>query len=216
MSHLASHLGEPGTAVEFAVRGRSALAAPQISPGLHARLLALEARGRAARRDERGITVRLLLQAERTLQLQPAEPASPWVSHYDSGSLATDAGRCLRDLGDLNQARRQAEHVIASRPAHRVRSHAFGQISLAEILVLQGEYEHACSIAADVLAATESLSSYLVIRQLLRLAQALRAYNTDPATAAFLANMDQVLSKRVRQIHQLPSAGRPSITGVGT
>ena len=28
-----------------------------------------------------------------------------WVSHFDEGSLASETTRCLRQLGDLEQAR---------------------------------------------------------------------------------------------------------------
>jgi hypothetical protein len=41
------------------------------------------------------------------------------VSHFDEGSLASETTRCLRQLGDLEQARQQAERIISLRPSHR-------------------------------------------------------------------------------------------------
>jgi len=208
MSHLTSHQGDPGAAIMLARQGQSALTAPTVNPALQARLLALEARGHAAQADGgHEETIRLLLRAEQTMQSAPSEPVSIWVSNYDEGSLASDAGRCARQLGDLTQARRQAELVIASRPAHRARSRAFGQLTLAAVLVLQHEPDQACAIAADVLTATRSLSSYLVTAQLVKLRAMLLPYRGSPAVSGFLAGLDEKLDQRVRRCNWLTATG---------
>jgi hypothetical protein len=47
-----------------------------------------------------------------------------WVSQFDEGSLASETTRCLRQLGDLERGRQQAERIISLRPSHRTRSRA--------------------------------------------------------------------------------------------
>jgi hypothetical protein len=107
MSHLASHLGAPDEAIALARRGRAALHTGPANPALEARMLALEARGVAGK--DTAECARLLLRAERALNDTPAATVSTWVSHFDEGSLASETTRCLRPLGDLKQARQQAD-----------------------------------------------------------------------------------------------------------
>jgi tetratricopeptide (TPR) repeat protein len=198
MSHLATHLGQPEEAIALAQKGRSVLSAGPANPGLEARMLALEARGTAAQvHAAPADCTRLLLDAEKALQNPPNEPASPWVSHFDAGSLASEAARCMRQLGDLSQARHQAEQIIVLRPGHRTRSRAFGQLALASILTAQGEVDHACRIAADALSATHSLGSYLVIDQLMQLQQQLQPYRASPVVAEFLDCLQDTVRDRL-------------------
>jgi tetratricopeptide (TPR) repeat protein len=198
MSHLATHLGQPEEAIALARKGRSVLRTGPANPGLEARMLALEARGTAAQvHAAPADCARLLLDAEKALQEAPHEPASPWVSHFDAGSLASEATRCMRQLGDLSQARQQAEQIIVLRPGHRTRSRAFGQLALAGILIAQGEVDHACGIAADALSATHSLGSYLVITQLMQLQQQLQTYRSSPVVAEFLDCLQDTVRDRL-------------------
>jgi hypothetical protein len=90
----------------------------------------------------------------------------PTAMRWRRRSLASESTRCLRQLGDLEQTRQQAERIISLRPSHRTRSRAFGQLALASVLIAQQEPDQACGIAADVLNATQSLGFYLVISQL--------------------------------------------------
>jgi hypothetical protein len=198
MSHLASHLGQADEAIAYARRGQGVLDAGPASPSLQARMLALEARGVAAKGHASGAECStLLLRAEKVLEDGPGEPASPWVSHFDAGSLASEAARCMRQVGDLGQARQQAERIIVFRPGSRTRSRAFGQLALASILIAQGDPDHACGIAADVLSATVSLGSYLVIAQLLQLQQQLQPYRHTPAVAEFLDCLQDTVRDRL-------------------
>jgi hypothetical protein len=198
MSHLATHLGQPEEGIVLAQKGRSMLRAGPANPGLEARMLALEARGIAAQvHAVAADCARLLLDAEKALQDAPGEPASPWVSHFDAGSLASEAARCMRQLGDLSQARHQAEQIIVLRPGHRTRSRAFGQLALASILIAQGAVDHACGIATDALNATHSLGSYLVIDQLMQLQQQLQPYRASPAVAEFLDCLQDTVRDRL-------------------
>jgi hypothetical protein len=92
----------------------------------------------------------------------------------------------LRQLGDLEQARQQAERIISLRPSHRTRSRAFGQLALASVLIAQNEPHQACGIASDVLSATHSLGSYLVISQLLQLQRQLEPHAGSATVTEFL------------------------------
>jgi tetratricopeptide (TPR) repeat protein len=160
--------------------------------------LALEARGFAARDPaEPAECARLLLRAEQAIEHAPTTATSIWVSHFDEGSLASEAARCLRQLGDLEQARRQAERIISLRPSHRTRSCAFGQLALASVLIAQDEPEEACAIASQVLSATQSLGSYLVISQVLQLRQQLRPYSGDAPVAEFLDSLQGAVRDRL-------------------
>ncbi|MGH3850308.1 MAG: hypothetical protein ACRDRT_11480, partial [Pseudonocardiaceae bacterium] len=129
LSHLAYHRDEPDKALQLALRGRKTLRNGPPQPELDARLLAMQARGCAAHRDSARCT-QLLAQAETALSGNHAEASSPWISRFDEGSLASEAARCMRQLGDLTEARRQAERIITLRPAERARSRAFGQLIL--------------------------------------------------------------------------------------
>jgi tetratricopeptide (TPR) repeat protein len=198
MSHLASHLDQPDEAIELARQGQAVLRTESACPGLEARLLALEARGFAGQDNkDTSECVKLLLRAEKALENTLAEPVSPWVSHFDEGSLASEATRCMRQLGDLDEARRQAERIVALRPSHRTRSRAFGQLALITVLVAQGEPDEACGIAYDVLAATQSLGSFLVIGQLLELRQALQSHRSNTVVGDFLACLEEAVRERL-------------------
>jgi len=198
MSHLASHLDQPDEAIQLARQGQAVLCGGSPNPSLQARLLALEARGVAGQRntDSAGC-VQLLKHAERTLETPPAGPVSPWVSHFDEGSLASETARCMRQLGDLDEARRQAERIVMLRPSDRTRSRAFGQLALVAVLVAQGKLDEVCGIASEVLAATQALGSFLVVSQLVDLQRQLQPYRSSAAVDSFLDRLEQALQERL-------------------
>jgi hypothetical protein len=121
MSHLAHHLAQPDETVSLARQGQEQLSPGPRLPELEALLLALEARGLAALGDGQ-VCIQLLDQAEAVLTQPPDETPSPWVSRFDEAALANEAARTLRVLGDLHEAGRQAERIIALRPRDRTRS----------------------------------------------------------------------------------------------
>ena len=197
LSHLAHHVGRTDDAIQFAQRGRDLLAGGPRLPELEARLLAMQARGLAALQQPKE-SAQLLIQAEQALTLSPVEEPSPWVSRFDEGSLASEAARCLRQLGHLRQAQEQAERIIALRPGDRTRSRAFGQLLLVTVLVAQGKPDEACALAQAVLEATQQLGSYLVISQLLDLKQLLEPYRaSSKAVAALLPSLEEALRERL-------------------
>jgi tetratricopeptide (TPR) repeat protein len=193
-----SHLGKPDEATQLARQGHAVLGVGRVNPGLEARLLALEARGVAGQKSkDSAVCTQLLTRAEQALTELPDGTPSPWVSRFDEGSLASEAARCMRQLGDLSEAQRQAERVITLRPSHRTRSRAFGQLALTAVLVAKGKPDEACGIAHDVLTATQSLGSYMVILQLLELRQVLQAYRLNPVVANFLSSLEATLQERL-------------------
>ncbi len=214
MSHLAHHLGKPADAIQLARRGREALSHGPRQPELEARLLAMQARGFASlRRGED--CAKLLLQAEKTLAVAPTEERSPWVSRFDEGSLASEAARCLRQLGDLSEAQRQAERIIELRPGDRTRSRAFGKLILVTVLIAAGKPEEACAVAQEVLGATQQLGSYLVIEQLVDLKRLLGPHRANRVVGDFLACLDEALRERVWLCQWLTREGRDRATGGG-
>jgi hypothetical protein len=196
MSHLALHLGDPDEAMQLAGAGTAKLKEGPANPELAARLVALEARGRAAR-GESAACVRLLLQAEQILDAALPAERSTWISRFDEASLASEAARCMRQLGQLVPARREAERVVGLRSGDRTRSRAFGQLILAQVLIEERDLDEASAVGRDVLDGTRALGSFLVVRQLQRLRELLAADRSAPAVAEFLGYLDEELRRRM-------------------
>jgi transcriptional regulator with XRE-family HTH domain len=197
MSHLAYHYHRPHRAIQLARQGTDTLhGCPSQSP-LHAQLFTMQAKGMAAL-GRTGECTKLLMDAEKALGGPVnAHERSPWVSPFDEGSFAHEAARCMRQLGHFGQAQQQAQRVLELRPRDRTRSRAFGQLILATVLIAQGEVEHACALAHEVLDATQSLGSYIVIQQLVELKKLLESRQKNKAVDDFLACFDQVLRERL-------------------
>src|SRR5207253_4816813 len=159
-------------------------------------LLAMQARGHATM-TEPDECMRLLVEAERALEGKHAEQSSQWVSRFDEGSLASEAARCMQQLGDLGEARRQAERVVALRPNDRTRSRALGQLILVRVLIAQGKPDEACALAQAVLDATQALGSFLVAQQLLDLKRAVERYRANNVVADFLSRLEDGLKDRM-------------------
>jgi tetratricopeptide (TPR) repeat protein len=204
MSHLANHRGRPDEAIRLARKGRESLPDRSANPELQARLLAMEARGFAGLRQAIECQ-RLLVRAEKTLETSVSEPLSQWVSRFDEGSLAGEAARCMRQLGDLAEARRQAERVVRLRPSNRARSRAFGQLILASVLIDLDRIDEACVVTQEVLDSTQSLGSFLIIKQLNDLNKSLTLKNTkdNHAVGEFIAYLQEVLEERSLLFHWL-------------
>lgn len=201
MSHLALHLNDPEQAIGLANQGREVLRRAR-QPALAARLLAMQARS-WARLQRHQQSAQLLLEAEDALGCQRGEEPSPWISHFDEGSLASDNARCLRQLGDFRAAHQQAERVVSLRPGGRTRSRAFGQLIMVKVLIAQGEPEQACAVARDVIDTTSSLGSFLVSQELLDLQTLLEPYRAQPVVAEFLVCLDEGLRDRLWLNHRV-------------
>jgi len=195
LSHLAHHLGQPQQAMAFARNGQQRLSRGPYNPELAARLLAMEARGLAAQ-GEAAACMQVLVQAEKVLGGEGRRALSPWVSRFDEASLASEAARCLRQLGDLGAAQRQAERVVALRSRERARSRAFGQLMLANLLVAQGELDGACAKGYEIVGGTQALGSFLVVQQLEGLRGVLEPYRSVRVVGEFLADLREALAGR--------------------
>ncbi|MFC4009402.1 hypothetical protein ACFOY2_19370 [Nonomuraea purpurea] len=194
VAHLAHHEARPEEAIGVAQAAERALAAGPRNPDLKAKLLATQARCQATLGRPRE-TRALLARAETALQETHHEAPSPWVSSFDQGALACDAARCMRQLGDLPAAQRYAERVLELRPAGRIRSRAFGNLTLASALIGQGKLDQACAVATDVIHSTQTLGSYLVIQQLREL-RALLTPHTAPIACTVVESLTEALRQR--------------------
>lgn len=196
MSHLANYRHRPHRAIQLARQGTNTLHGCPQSP-LHAQLFTMQAQGMAALGRTSECTA-LLMEAENALSGPVgADERSPWVSDFDEGSFAHEAARCMRALGHFGQAQQQAQRVLELRPRDRTRSRAFGHLILAAVLIAQGEVDHACALAQEVLDATQSLGSYVVLQQLVELKELLTPHHKNKTVADFLAYCDQVLRERL-------------------
>ncbi|MER7366900.1 helix-turn-helix domain-containing protein [Nonomuraea wenchangensis] len=208
LAHLAAHRAHADDAIGYAAQGQRELTSGPSHPELVARLWALQARGHAAASRSRE-THALLERAESALQGAQGAAPSPWVSPFDAGSLAGDAARCMRLLGDLPAAQRHAQRVLELRPAGRTRSRAFGCLTLAGVLVERGELERACAVATDVLHTTGSLGSYLVNRQLRELRDQLHPHRASSCARSFLDHLDEALRQRNGSTGSRPTSPGP-------
>jgi hypothetical protein len=145
------------------------------------------------------------------LQVGRSEPRSEWVSGFDEGSLASEAARCMRQLGELSEARRQAERVIALRAADRPRSRAFGMFICAGVLAARGQPDEAASVAAEILQTTDTLGSHIVVQHFRDLRRLLEPYRSSTAVGEFLARLDPALRRRRWLWASIPADGQPPL-----
>lgn len=214
IGHLAHHMGDPEGAIRAARAGLDTLAGGSFCPDLEARLLAIEARGLAALHDAAG-SVRCLLLAEKALTADRGEPCSVWVSGFDEGALAGEAARCMLQLGQLTEAGRHADRVISLRPPSRPRSRAFGMFVRANVLCAGRKPDEASAVGAEILQATDSLSSHIVVQQFLDLRRALGPYQSDASVAEFLDCLEPALRERLRVHESFPVGSQPTLVALG-
>ncbi|GAA2471525.1 hypothetical protein [Winogradskya humida] len=195
ISHLANHLGRIPDAIRYAQQGHALLFRVPRQPDLEARLFSVQARSYAALGDKNEC-VRLIEDADNALRAAPEADPSPWTGPFDIGSLAGEAARCFRILGDVTRAQKHAETVVALRQESQARSRAFGQLILIAILIRRGYPEEACEVAEQVLEATEHLSSNLVTQQLRELRVNLDPYKASKKVADLVALLDEALRQR--------------------
>jgi hypothetical protein len=107
----------------------------------------------------------------------------------------------MQQLLQLAAARRHSERVIGLRATSHVRSRALSQLRLANILVTQGEIDHACTVAAGALATSGQLSSHRVSQLLQSLHMSLlphvAARGVDDAVEALSTALDARVPARL-------------------
>lgn len=195
MSHLAGQLGEPREAVRIAEVGLRHAARSQARQRQTARLLVLRARGHAMQDQARDCLL-ALRQAEQALGRVRGDEPVQWISPFDEGALASEAALCLRRLGKLSDAERHARRVLTVRVGDRVRSRAFGQITLARILLDAGQVDEAGALGMKACTVAMSLTSARVLARLRELNEALQPYASVPEVRDFLTHFADLESRQ--------------------
>lgn len=172
-AHLALSRDDPHRASALARRGLDAVG-PGGPTAIRARLLAMQARSGGAVGDRR-TAVAALSSAQAAIGKDRSVPVSPWVSQFDDASLAMEAARAHRAVGDLRAAYEHAEQVVALRPASRARARALGRLAVADVHLARGQADQAAEIVVEVVRDTGHLQSHVVVRQLRDLSDRLAA-----------------------------------------
>ncbi|MFI6113297.1 hypothetical protein [Kitasatospora sp. NPDC051164] len=188
MSHLALQTDQIVAAAELARSGLARLAAGTPVPTLAARLYAMEARALAQLNAEREAQ-RRLDTAREALALAQTVPAPQWVAPFDEAALASEAASILLDLGALKAAAKEAQRALALRDASRVRSRAFGQVTLARVLLAQGQLDAACSVGLDLHDVCQSVTSVRLSKQLDALQIEFGSHRKVPEVRELLSRM---------------------------
>lgn len=192
-SHLALEDDRPRDAVRLAEAG---LALVPDDPGcgaLRTRLHAMKARGSALAGAPADCLTALRASV---LELSRAATGGhEWLSPFDEAALAAEAAICLRDLRDLAGAERQVARVLELRGPDRVRSRAFGNLTLATVRLGAGDLEGACEAGGQVLDVTPHLASDRVVGQLRALGHRLEPHGAVGPVANFLGRMTTTLPR---------------------
>ncbi|WP_435057690.1 hypothetical protein [Streptomyces sp. bgisy060] len=188
MSHLALQTQQVDIAADLARSGLARLSAGPRIPVLSARLHAMEARALARRDEERG--ARQALDCARdALSRAASVPMSPWVAPFDEAALASEAASALLDLGALDSAAAEATRALELRDASRVRSRAFGQVTLARVLLAQERVDAACQVGVELLTVGQSVTSLRLSSQLALLQNDFDRHRPVPEVRDLLSQM---------------------------
>ncbi|WP_233159658.1 hypothetical protein [Pseudonocardia sp. MH-G8] len=188
MSHLASQLGLMHDAMRLADVGLQRLSQAGGVAQVEARLHAMRARALAQSADRDGCLDELA-RAERALGGRNDDEHATWAAHFDGGSLAAEVATALHLLGDLDGAQRHVRQLLELRGGDRVRSLAFGRLSLASVLLDAGQSDEAAILGRQVAQIVPTLSSARVRSRLGELALAIRGRPETAVTRSFLAEM---------------------------
>ncbi|MFC0112607.1 helix-turn-helix domain-containing protein [Kibdelosporangium aridum] len=186
MAHLAVELDQADDALRIASVGLGCTPATEGTKQLIARLHAMRARAFAIQVN-RTSCINALKLAERVLQDASDEGKADWIAVFDEASLASEASLCFMQLAEYSEAELRAKEVIRLRSGDRVRSRAFGQLTLANVLLRAGRVEEAAMLGQEVCMLTRSLSSARVTRRIHDLAGALQAVSSGPEVTEFVA-----------------------------
>ncbi|MGL5866019.1 MAG: helix-turn-helix domain-containing protein [Dermatophilaceae bacterium] len=199
MSHLAGQLGMTGDALHLAETGLGRAAETGGIARIDARLHAMRAKAHAMR-GNRSAALADLARAELALGGSESNEHADWSAHFDEASLAAETATALHLLGDLHGAEKQATSVIRLRQGDRVRSGAFGRLSMASILLDSGCIDEAARLGRTVCAVAPTLSSARVRARLGDLALAVRTRPDTDEARLFLGDMDLLNHGRPAQM----------------
>ena len=194
LSHLAHHRADSNEAIRFAQAGEASLAEGPANPGADRPPSGYASEGtrRFRRRTVRRTNSwdgRRQLSTESARKLLPNGSADLTLAAWPRGRTVHAAA------GQAGGAQAHAQRILELRPSNRTRSRAFGQLFLIAALIEQGEPEEACQITRDVVEATQSLGSYLVIQQFQEIHDQLTPYADLPG----VGETRQILADTVRQ-----------------
>jgi hypothetical protein len=166
--------GRQGVAL---VRAGLAVSQGAATPALAAELHAVEACGLALVSDTREAH-RAMLEAQRCYESVRPEGEPPWLALYTETAFAADLGKCLRTLGEAEQAIKLSTVAVRDFEPWRVRARCFAQIDLAGAHLLGNDREQAAAVGRDALRTAAQVSSARTLdrlRTLQRQARPLRA-----------------------------------------
>lgn len=159
-------------AVALARAGHSVTAAAA-SPRLSSLLHAVEARGNALLGDTNA-TRAAVLEAQRCNERVQADNEPTWLGFYTEAELATDLGRCLRDVGELEQADRLITQAMDDYEPWRVRSRCFVLTDLAASRLAARDFEHAAALGREAVRTAARVSSTRTVDRLRTLQRQVR------------------------------------------
>jgi len=135
------------------------------TPMVSTMLYAVEARGLALLGDAN--TARTtMMKAQACCERAHAGEEPEWFGTYTQASLASDLGRCLRDVGEPAPAVRLITQAMESFESWRIRSRCYMQTDLAAVHLMTRDYEHAAAIARDAIRTATQLSSTTTLDRL--------------------------------------------------
>lgn len=188
MSRMTVQIGQAAATDHDRVRhGRQAIALAragqtvtggQTTPVLGALLAAVEARGHALL-GEANPTRAAVRTAEQHFERARPEDEPGWLGFYTEAELAADLGRCLRDVGEPEQATRLISRAMDSYEPWRVRSRCFVQTDLATTHLVGGDYEHAAALGRDAVRTAAQVSSTRTLDRLRTLQRRVHPMRTD-------------------------------------
>lgn len=164
-------------AIALARAGHS-VADGKATPVLSALLHAVEARGHALLGDVNS-TRTSVREAEQHYERTHLGDEPAWLSFYTEAELAADLGRCLRDVGEPEQATRLITQAMDAYEPWRVRSRCFVQTDLATAHLVRGDYEHAAAIGRDAVRTAAQVSSTRTLDRLRVLQRQVRPVRGD-------------------------------------
>ncbi|XVV02493.1 hypothetical protein ACQPW3_34825 [Actinosynnema sp. CA-248983] len=163
-------------AIALARAGQS-VASGKATPLLSALLHAVEARGHALLGDANP-TRTAVREAEQHYDRAQSGDEPSWLSFYTEAELAADLGRCLRDVGEPEQATRLIRRAMDSYEPWRVRSRCFVQTDLATAHLVGGDYEQAAALGRDAVRTAADVSSTRTLDRLCTLQRRLHPLRT--------------------------------------
>ncbi|MEV0372785.1 XRE family transcriptional regulator [Streptomyces sp. NPDC050636] len=205
-SHLALHTGDPAAAAHWARMGLSLVGKGPRIASLTARLHAMQARGLAA--GGQHTAARRALDAAHSDLETSSDAVHPWLSPFDSASLASESALVMWDLQQYEVALRHAERAIALREDGRARSLAFSRITLVGIHAQRGDLDVAVQVGHELLTTSPTLGSVRVIHQLHDLRRLLEPYRAYVPVRDYLEGFDDAIRSRMLLLADIITSSR--------